>query len=164
MTDRDENPPVSMIPDYPFRGRTQHGANLAATRASAAATYWKRVAQEAEARVRKLEAAARAVVEAARGGRFDWHDKGEAYLEMPAAPTEALACLLGADPNYYEPVRPDIHRQAIHRAEAAEARVRELEKAIADHQAAILVIGEDPDPLCWDQQLWAVLGEEAGHG
>jgi hypothetical protein len=58
MTDRDDKPrpPVSMIPDYPFRGRTQHDANLAATRASAAATYWKRAAREAEARVRELEA------------------------------------------------------------------------------------------------------------
>jgi hypothetical protein len=46
-----------MIPDYPFRARTMHDANLAATRASAAATYWKMVAQEAEARVRELEAA-----------------------------------------------------------------------------------------------------------
>jgi hypothetical protein len=91
MTDRDDKPrpPVSMIPDYPFRGRTQHDANLAATRASAAATYWKRVAQEAE------------------------------------------------------------------------TRVQQLESAIADHRAAIRVIGEDPDPLRCDQRLWAVLGEEA---
>jgi hypothetical protein len=88
MPDRDDKPPVSMFPDYPFRGRTQHDANLAATRASAAASYWKRVAQEAE------------------------------------------------------------------------VRARELEAAIADHRAAILVIGEDPDPLRCDQRLWAVLGEE----
>jgi hypothetical protein len=104
------------------------------------------------------------VVEAARGGRFDWHDKGEAYLEMPAAPTEALACLLGADPNYYEPVRPDIHRQAIHRAEAAEARVRELLERPSPTPGRDPRHRRRPDPLCWDQQLWAVLGEEAGHG
>jgi hypothetical protein len=60
MPDRDDKPPVSMIPDYPFRARTMHDANLAATRASAAATYWKMVAQEAEARVQQLEAAIRA--------------------------------------------------------------------------------------------------------
>jgi hypothetical protein len=53
--------------------------------------------RELKARVRELEAAARAVVEAARGGRFDWHDKGEAYLEMPAAPIDDLARLLGVE-------------------------------------------------------------------
>jgi hypothetical protein len=62
-------PPVSMILDYPFRGRTQHDANLAATRASAAATYWKRVAREAEARVRELEGAIRV-------HRDDYHSVG----------------------------------------------------------------------------------------
>jgi chromosome segregation ATPase len=50
--------------------------------------------------------------------------------------------------------------QAQSARDEAKARVRELEEAIAAHRAAILVIGEDPDPLCWDQKLWAVLGEE----
>jgi uncharacterized protein YjbI with pentapeptide repeats len=41
--------------------------------------------------------------------------------------------VLGMTPeDYYAPVRPDIHRQAVARAEAAEARVRELEARCLD--------------------------------
>jgi hypothetical protein len=57
-------------------------------------------------------------------------------------------------------VSAEVFRRAMRENRELKARVQQLEAAIADHQAAILVIGEDPDPLCWDQQLWAVLGEE----
>jgi hypothetical protein len=57
-------------------------------------------------------------------------------------------------------ISADAFRRTMRENRELKARVRELEEAIADHQAAILVIGEDPDPLCWDLQLWAVLGEK----
>ena len=95
MTDRDDKPrpPVSMIPDYPFRGRTQHDANLAATRASAAASYWKRVAQEAEVRVRELEAAIRT-------HRDDYHSVGADPEALWAfLPEETQTTVLEHDPD-----------------------------------------------------------------
>jgi hypothetical protein len=84
-------------------------------------------AEAAEARVRELEAAARAVVEA-EAALLRTPTLGQ--VDTSEAAIEALARLLDAE--HYEPVRPDIHRQTVLRAEAAEARVQELE-AERDH-------------------------------
>jgi hypothetical protein len=107
--------------------------SLADQHAHESGLYARRMAQaqsardKAEARVAELEAAIRV-------HRDDYHSVG-------ANPEALWAFLPEVDPNYYAPVRPDIHRQAVARAEVAEARVRELEtaaRAVVEAEAALL--------------------------
>jgi hypothetical protein len=84
--------------------------SLADQHAHESGLYARRMAQaqsardKAEARVAELEAAIRV-------HRDDYHSVG-------ANPEALWAFLPEVDPNYYAPVRPDIHRQAVARAES----------------------------------------------